>query len=332
MDCKRPYKYRALKQIGILFCMLLLSSCTWVKDETENCAVGFWLNLHYTYNILDVEAAPEYISEVVVYIYDAEGNYVSRMEVQKGLLLANNHRIRVEGLPEGDYQFVVWSGTADSHYSISGDRSTMDQFRLSLAGAGSNSADQLPDLYYGSLKTVHYDNAYALHDVFLTKNTNQLACLVVPLSSDSTVSPSDFDLKVVSANGVMNINNMLVSDDLITYQPFVRQTVTVDDAEYGQLKGIGFNVSTLRLMEDRDCRLVLEKKSTGEEIFNISFPEYIGMIGALYTALGRPLTVQEYLDRQDFYTIVFFLSGDLNQLIQLQVNSWRLRAKNHLKL
>ena len=195
MDCKRPYKYRALKQIGILFCMLLLSSCTWVKDETENCAVGFWLNLHYTYNILDVEAAPEYISEVVVYIYDAEGNYVSRMEVQKGILLANNHRIRVEGLPEGDYQFVVWSGTADSHYSISGDRSTMDQFRLSLAGAGSNSADQLPDLYYGSLKTVHYDNAYALHDVYLMKNTNQLACLVVPLSSDSTVSPSDFDLK-----------------------------------------------------------------------------------------------------------------------------------------
>jgi hypothetical protein len=56
------------------------------------------------------------------------------------------------------------------------------------------------------------------------------------------------------------------------------------------------------------------------------------MIGSLYTNLGKPLSVQEYLDRQDFYTIVFFLSDDLDQLIQLQVNSWRLRPYNHLKL
>jgi hypothetical protein len=89
---------------------------------------------------------------------------------------------------------------------------------------------------------------------------------------------------------------------------------------------------TLRLMGDSDSRLILEKKSTNQTLFNISFPEYIGMIGTLYTAIGKPLTVQEYLDRQDFYTIVFFLSGNLDQLIQLQVNSWRLRAYYHLKL
>ena len=55
-------------------------------------------------------------------------------------------------------------------------------------------------------------------------------------------------------------------------------------------------------------------------------------MGTLYTNLGRPLTVQEYLDRQDFYTLVFFVTGDLEQLLQLQVNSWRLRAFNHIKL
>ena len=85
-------------------------------------------------------------------------------------------------------------------------------------------------------------------------------------------------------------------------------------------------------MADKDCRLILEKTETGETVFNVSFPEYIAMVGVLYTNMGRPLTVQEYLDRQDFYTIVFFLSEDLHQLVRLQVNSWRLRAKNHLKL
>jgi len=303
-----------------------------VEDDYDDCPYGFWLNLHYTYNIMDVEAAPEYISEVTVYIYDADGNYVSRLDVPQSVLKANGHRVRIEGLPEGDYQFVVWSGIGNSTYAVSGDRSTINQFSLSLAQPGSNVSSCLSDLYYGNLQTVHFDDSYKVHDVYMMKNTNQLACLVVPMTDDATVSPDDFDMKVVSANGTMDARNMLISDNVMTYHPFVRNAVTFDDAEYGKLNGTSFNISTLRLMEDRDCRLVLEKKDTGETIFNISFPEYVGMIGTLYTNLGRQLTVQEYLDRQDFYTIVFYLSSDLDQLVQLRVNSWRLRAKNHLKL
>lgn len=303
-----------------------------MEDDYDDCPYGFWLNLHYTYNIMDVEAAPEYISEVTVYIYDADGNYVSRLDVPQSALKANGHRVRIEGLPEGDYQFVVWSGIGNSAYAVSGDRSTMNQFSLSLAQPGSSVSSCLPDLYYGNLQTVHFDDSYKEHHVYMMKNTNQLACLVVPMSDDTTVNPDDFDLRVVSANGTMDAYNMLISDNTMTYEPFVRNAVTFDDAYYGKLNGVSFNISTLRLMEDHDCRLILEKKDTGETVFNISFPEYIGMIGTLYTNLGRQLTVQEYLDRQDFYTIVFYLSSDLDQLIQLRVNSWRLRAKNHLKL
>jgi hypothetical protein len=303
-----------------------------VEDDVDNCPYGFWLNLHYTYNILDVEAAPEYISEVTVYVYDADGNYVSRLDVPQSVLKTNGHRVRVEGLPEGDYQFIVWSGIGNGTYAVSGDRGALNQFRLSLAQPELKVTSCLPDLYYGRLQTVHFDDSYVSHDVYMMKNTNQLACLVVPMSDDATLSPDDYDMKVVSANSVMDAHNMLVSDNEMTYEPFVRNYVTFEDVEYGELNGVSFNISTLRLMEDNDCRLILEKKDSGEAIFNISFPEYIGMIGTLYTNLGRELTVQEYLDRQDFYTIVFFLSSDLNQLVQLQVNSWRLRAKNHIKL
>lgn len=303
-----------------------------MEDDVDNCPYGFWLNLHYTYNILDVEAAPEYISEVTVYVYDADGNYVSRLDMPQSVLKTNGHRVRVEGLPEGDYQFIVWSGIGNGTYAVSGDRGALNQFRLSLAQPELKVTSCLPDLYYGRLQTVHFDDSYVSHDVYMMKNTNQLACLVVPMSDDATLSPDDYDMKVVSANSVMDAHNMLVSDNEMTYEPFVRNSVTFEDIEYGELNGVSFNISTLRLMEDNDCRLILEKKDSGEAIFNISFPEYIGMIGTLYTNLGRELTVQEYLDRQDFYTIVFFLSSDLNQLVQLQVNSWRLRAKNHIKL
>ena len=308
------------------------SSCTWVQDDTDGCPYGFWLKLHYTYNILDVEAAPEYVKDATVYVYDADGNYVKRIDVTHDELLANDHRVKVDGLTEGDYQFVVWSGMGNSRYAVSDDTKAMANFRLSLVADSARSAVELPALYHGRLAAVHYDEAYAQHDVQLTKNTNQLACVIVSVCDTVTVNPADFSMSIVTANGTMDAWNRLASDSLTTYTPFVKERVLVNDQTLGTLNGAKYSLMTLRLMNDRDCRFILTQNSTGQKVFDISFPEFVGMLGSLYTNLGRPLSVQEYLDRQDFYTIVFFLSDNLDQLIQLQVNSWRLRPYNHLKL
>ena len=330
MDSKRPHKYRALKLLLAVVGFLAMSSCTWVKDENDDCPYGFWLQLRYSYNMLDVDAAPKYVTDAQVYVYDTDGNYVKRIFVTQDVLKARNYCVQVDGLPEGDYQFVVWSGMSSSQYAVSGDTKTIDDFRLALASG--SSASELPALYHGYLSKVHYDDSYAVHEVELMKNTNQLACLVVSVDNAVEADPTDYAMEVIAANGTMNAYNQLVSDEAITYKPFVKEPVTIDDADYGTLSGIKFNITTLRLMTDSDSRIILHRKSTGQVVFDISFPEYIGMIGALYTNMGRQLTAQEYLDRQDFYTIVFFLSADMEQLLQLQVNSWRLRANNHLKL
>jgi len=332
MDSKRPYQYRALKQLLTIVCIMALTSCTWVKDERDECLNGFWLRLHYTYNILDVEAAQKYVKDADVYVYDADGQYVKRIHATLSDLIENGYRVKVEGLTEGDYQFVVWSGMGNSQYAVTADTQTMDDFRLSLAGAGTRFSGALPDLYYGYKSTVHYDDSYALYDVELMKNTNQLSCLVVSVSDQQELEANDYSMKVVAANSTMDARNRIVSGTETIYESFDQGVAVIDDPEYGELHGLKFNIMTLRLMSNSDSRLVLVKKSTDQTLFNISFTEYIGMIGSFYTAIGRPLTAQEYLDRQDFYTIVFFLSDDLDQLIKLQVNSWRLRSNNHLKL
>jgi hypothetical protein len=307
-------------------------SCTWVKDDLDDCPYGFWLKLRYTYNILDVEAAPKYVTDAYVYIYDSDGKYVKRIYVNRGDLVTNDYRVRIEDLPEGDYQFVVWSGMGNSQYAVSGDTKTISDFRLSLVGAGGNYAGELPALYHGYLQSVHFDDSYAQYDVELMKNTNQLACLVVTVSDEIIMNPDDYTLEVTADNVTMDAYNHVVPAATTTYEPFVKEGVIIDDSDYGKLPGIKFNIMTLRLMSDKDCRLILRNKQSGQSLFNISFAEYIGMIGTFYTNLGREIPVQEYLDRQDFYTIVFYLSAELDRLIQLQVNSWRLRVNNHLKL
>ena len=70
---------------------MAMTSCTWVKDDTEDCPYGFWLRLHYTYNILDVEAVQKYIKDVSVYVYDAEGRYVRRIDVSQKMLKDNTY-------------------------------------------------------------------------------------------------------------------------------------------------------------------------------------------------------------------------------------------------
>lgn len=307
-------------------------SCSWVKDDIDDCPYGFWLKLHYSYNILDVEAAPKYVQDAYVYVYDADGKYVKRIFATHDVLKSDNYRVRVEGLPEGDYQFVVWSGIGNSQYAVAGDTQMIEDFRLSLVGADTDYSKELPGLYYGYLPAVHFDDSYVTYDVEMMKNTNLLSCFAVALSDDTDMDSNDFYMRVIAANGTMDAYNQLVSDAEITYTPFVQDPVSFEDADYGTLHGVQFSISTLRLLSNKDCRVVLERKSTGQTIFNVSIPEYVGMIGSLSTNLGRKLSVQEYLDRQDYYTIVFYLSGDLEKLLQLRVNSWRLRYINHLKL
>ena len=166
----------------------------------------------------------------------------------------------------------------------------------------------------------------------MMKNTNHLACMVVSVDNSAAIAPEDFSLCLVASNGIMDAWNRPVATSVTTYRPYSAGAVTFDDSDYGLLHGAQYAISTLRLMEGGDCRIILCRKTTGDVVFDISLAEYIGMVGQLYTNLGRPLSVQEYLDRQDFYTVVFFLSGDLTQLLQLKVNSWRLRSNYHLKL
>ena len=314
-------------------CIMALVSCSWVKDDYDDCPTGFWLKLNYTYNILDVEAATKYVKGAYVYIYDAEGKFVKRQYVNTGDLAANNYRVRVEGLPEGTYQFIIWCGI-DDQFAVAGENGSIDEFRLTLLPkGGANSYNgQLPNLFYGYLSNVHFDDSYSVQDVNLTKNNKQLNCLVTSVDNKVVLDPNSYNMKIISANSVMNAYNSTVAEAAYTYMPNKRDSVVINDETYGVLRGIQFSIPTLRLMDKHKDRIVLEKATDGKKLFDISLSDYLGVIGKFNSPTGRELTVQEYLDRQDYYTVVFILSDDLERLIELRVNSWRLRAYNHLKL
>ena len=333
MDCKRLNRYCALRQLFSIVCIMAMMSCTWVKDERDDCPEGFWLKLNYTYNLLDIEAAQKYVTDASVYIFDADGKFAKSMYVNHTQLINNGYRIRVEDLPEGDYQFVVWSGIDDEFYRVTDEGNIIDNFRLSLIPTGlhNNFAGELPDLFHGYLAKIHYDNSYAVHQVNLTKDTNILSCLVVSVNNEAVMNSNDYSMVIQCDNATMDAYNNLVETVNVTYEPNQSGSVTFNDDNYGLVKGIQFRIPTLRLITDKDNRIALSKKADGVKLFDISLSEYIGTMGTLYT-INNTYSVQEYLDRQDFFTVVFYLSDDLERLIDLKVDTWRMRTNNHLNI
>jgi hypothetical protein len=319
--------------IGFIFVLALTSCSSWVFDDQSSCPEGFWLQLQYTYNMLDVESAQKVLGDADVYVYDEDGNFVSRIHTPVDVLREHDFQVKITGLDEGNYQFVIWSGIGNGDYALSGESFFLSDFRIQLAGNPDTCSLKLTPLYHGYLGLTHYiPNEHNVLDVELMKFTNQITCLAVSVEDSISDVAGDFSFSLETPNSVMDAFGNLKATTPTVYESYVQDTVTLSDSEYGTLFGVQFGVSTLRLLAEEDTYVVLKRKSSDQTIVNLSLPQYIGMAGSLYTNLGRPLSTQEYFDRQDFYTIVFYLSGDLSRLIQVQVNSWKLRANNHIKL
>jgi len=324
-----------IKYLLLSLLCVLMASCSWVGDDIDNCPKGQWLKLEYTYNMLDADAAFNHIDDATINIYKHKGDFVKQIKVNKDQLTSGKYLIEVSDLPEGDYHAVVWSGINENQHEVSSVESYED-FRLNLITEKYKTmSNQLDNLYYGAIDSFHVDRKYAVHNVSMMKDTNQLICLVESESEDKKVSTNNYAMELYVDNISMDADNDIIPTNSYTlYYPYSAENVTIEDADFGERKCARFAFSTLRLMEYDNARLVLKLKDTDYEVFNIPVTDYIAQIASLTELNGEPLTPQEYLDRQDQFTFVFYLSAtdSGNMLIRCRVNNWVLRSKENVKL
>lgn len=320
---------KATNILALLVAALTLAGCAWVKSDYDDCPTGVWLQMTYTRNLLDVDAAPQQVADVAVLVFDCDGNYVRRIEADRATLAQNDWRIELGGLPAGHYDLIVWGGLADSRFMASS-ASQMADFRVSLANPERVQDTEFADLFYGRMDSVEVADKYAIYNVGLTKDTNVLACQVASLSGN--VEPDRYDISLTATNGVLNADNETAVGSTVTYAPFAQRNDTIDDAESGPLPAVTYGLKTMRLTEGDDSRLVLTDKADGTVLLSLPLTKYLAQTASLYTQGGRPLTAAEYLDRQDFHTIVFFLSESGSQVVQCKINNWVIRMNGSINL
>lgn len=325
-----------LSAILLILAAFAVTSCSWVKDDTDDCPNGTWLQMQYDYNMLDVDAV-ELINDATVLVYDSLGNYVREIKLNKTQLEANDYRIDVSSLPEGYYDFVVWAGAEDKHYSIR-DAQDLNLHRLALLTDDDASvSDNIGDLYYGGIQRVYIGKQYAVHPMKMIKDTNRIVCIVENESEQNPISVSKYTMQIIADNGLYNAYNTPVPSTStikgVRYNAYAEDDVNIDDIDLGPHQAARFGFNTLRLMEHDNTRLILKERDTDTEVFNIPMTEYLAQVSELMLIKGRTPSVQEYLDRQDQHTFIICLSGDPNSknaIIRCKVNNWILRTQDNV--
>ena len=285
-----------MSKIGVCWLAIfscLCFACSWVDDDLSDCPSGFWLKLSYKYNMLNVDAAFTQLKNASIFIFDETGNYIETQHIDSLTLHQNDCQVRLESLSPGKYNFLVWSGLTDSCYECSA-----SGVRL-LCDASGTSSRQLPGLFNGRLEGVEVPEEYAVDEVPLMKLTHRFTCILQG-QNPTPFTDDEFLLEIKAFNGIADLSGLQV---------------------------VHSELNTLRLLENDDTRLILTHRSTGQRVLDIPLTKYL----LLSRETNSGMTPQEYLDRQDQYTLIFFLDATEDKLKPyicplMKINDWMVRV------
>jgi hypothetical protein len=126
----------------------------------------------------------------------------------------------------------------------------------------------------------------------------------------------------------MNSSNDVVPNGMITYSPWTmgEQTIGVNEDGDTPISVAYAEFSTGRIMSGSGSRLTVARKDDGRVVFTIPLDKYLLLHRS---ELYSDMPVQEYLDREDEWSIVFFLDSGLRWLnTHIIINDWTVRLNN----
>lgn len=346
--------------VAAVACCCAMTACdSAIYDYEGDCSVSYRLLFRYDKNMKWADAFANEVKSVHLYAFGKDGTLVWQQSDSGEALQDDRYAMKLD-LPAGDYRLLAWcglenSGNHDESFSVPEARVGSTRIedlqcrlkRLHEADGSAYSKERLYPLFHGmldvSLPTGDDSGDYTF-TMPLTKDTNHVRVILQQLSGEP-VDVNDFTFRIEEENGLMAYDNTLMPDELITYRSYDKKSGTaglgIDDyPEIG--KGVNpapdtggntitsvsvaiADLSIARLVKGRSTILTVET-AEGRTAARIPLTDYALLLKDGY---GKEMTDQDYLDRQDEYTLTFFL--DENQLwigTSIIINSWRVVFKD----
>ena len=303
---KRYFK-NITRSIGAL-ALLGLAACDYIHDDSLPLC-EYRLRFVYDYNMKYADAFPNEVTKAALFICDDKGTYLSRKDIEGDELKANNIRM---DLDPGTYQLLTWAGLDEGSYEwpeLTPGTSTIEDIRVrTRRGADATQPNELEPLWHALDTLVITGDQHEEKVISLAKNTNKLR-VVLQDTEGYSMDVKDFTFQIVADNGYMDYDNQLLDDPAITYTPYYAESVdiaggdTINGKPANQYVAVA-ELNTMRLMDKKNYRLIVRHKDWEEDVLNVNLCNYL-----LLTQMeGHDISAQEYLDRQDEYSIVFFLT------------------------
>lgn len=186
----------------------------------------------------------------------------------------------------------------------------------------------------------------------LMKCTKTYRIVLLPYENDQAdFKPENFDVRIEGSSAWLDHKGEKVKDEGITYLPYNMERRANYDGAHTEVneepvdQALIYDLSSSRMFErqsDRravrdgdknnydDKRIIitdLRDKDNPIELFNHSLPWFLALCGE---KVNPNWDDQEYLDREDHYVLMFYVSDkrDYNMITKVNVNGWNVNIKD----
>ena len=332
---------RLMLALSMVAAALASSSCEngLIFEGEGDCGIYYRIRFKYDYNIKFADAFANEVNSVALYVFDENDILVEEIATtDKDALSSGTFEIPIE-LEPGSYTLLAWGGLMDEEsFDMLADTKTgvtkLEELQVRMHrqyedGKAKVSEDLLP-LYHGSLSLEVKDVPGTYTETMsLMKNTNVIRVLLHEISGHD-IDAEKFIFEINDDNGLYGWDNALLDDEMITYSAWSQSTGTAEmsDVEVKAVTSATVALAELtigRMRAGDSPVLHIRSRETGEDVFRIPVADYALLVKGNYR---EKMGDQEYLDRQDEYTMTFFLDGGEWVSSVIYINSWRVVLNN----
>jgi hypothetical protein len=329
---------RIVVALSMVAAMLTASSCLneLIFEGEGDCGIYYRIRFKYDYNIKFADAFANEVKSVALYVFDENDVLVEEIATtDTEALSSGSFEIPLEVEP-GNYTLVAWGGLMNEEsFDLLADTQVgvtrLDELQVKMhrqydenSNAGVNE-DLLP-LYHGSMQLTVTDVPGTYTETMsLMKNTNVVRILLHEMSGHD-VDADKFIFEIKDDNGLYSWDNSLLDDEMITYSAWHQSTGTaeMEEMDVKAVSSVSVALAELtigRMTAGKSPILHIRSRETGEDVFRIPVADYALLVKGNYR---QGMGDQEYLDRQDEYTMTFFLDEGEWVSSVIYINSWRV--------
>ena len=331
--------YRS-KVVALLITLVCLCSCSerLIFEGEGDCGVYYHIRFKYDYNMKFADAFANEVNSVELYVFDDNNILVDKVKVDdKESLSSGTFEIKLEP-KAGDYQLLALGGMSDeTSFDLLPEtklgETTLEEMQVRMHreydynGNAFVENDLLP-LFHGTLPlNVTAEEGTYTETISLTKNTNVIRIMLQEMV-DEEIDADKFIFEITDQSGLYAYDNTRLEDETITFKPWSITTGTadIDDPNDGEGKKSSVAVALAehtigRMVPEQSPILTIKNRESGEAILTLPIADYALLTKGFY---NQEMSDQEFLDRQDEYTLAFFLYGGEWLSSMIYINSWQV--------